>query len=206
VTGAAPSAAVAVDSAASASALAAELIKEAEAGATGADATPAAVRNAQRAVTPTRPAPAPARKPTADDEPDDDWELRDMGKSAVQWVKDKMPWLRSDGNAGSLGGGIGNGSVNPTEWSQSPLEGGKATRSEPAGMPQTPDVSVATPQSGGTAWREPQRRDSVDVERNLVREAIKFIREVLEHPMTWLVISLFVVGGIVMTKVDRRPK
>jgi hypothetical protein len=65
---------------------------------------------------------------------------------------------------------------------------------------------MVSPNAGNPGWQEPGRREDTEFDRSLVREAVQLIREVLEHPMTWLVISLFVVGGIVMSKMDRRPK
>jgi len=193
-------AATAAASAASGSALAVEIIKEAEAG-TAAIETPRQPgrESARSAAQPTAPGPS-ARPPTGGN--DDPWGLRDMGKTAVQWVKDAVPWLRSDEDSRDAGQ---NKPLDAADWTASPLEGGQAGRG--AGLASNPP-HVAGPGRdplSTVGYGDPARPKVADAEENLVRILVKQLREVLEHPMTWLVISLFVIGGIVVKKIDRRP-
>lgn len=34
---------------------------------------------------------------------------------------------------------------------------------------------------------------------------VGFMRDVLEHPLTWLIVALIIIAGIVVKKIDRRP-
>jgi hypothetical protein len=193
-------AATAAASAASGSALAVEIIKEAEAG-TAATETPRqpARENARSAAQPTAPGPS-ARPPTGGN--DDPWGLRDMGKTAVQWVKDAVPWLRSDEDSRDAGQ---NKPLDTADWSASPLDGGQAGRGARLASDPPPATGPGAYPLSTVGYGDPDRPKVAPPDENIVRMIIDVLREVLEHPMTWLVISLFVIGGIVVKRIDRRP-
>jgi hypothetical protein len=174
-------------------ALAAEIIKEAQAEA-GASET-------------ARPTPRPAAVSpvvrAAPSAPPDDAALRQWGKTAVNWFKYNLPWLRNDeDDAPSPKGTLSN----QADWVESPLAGGIAGR---GGRGEASPISGTTqaapgPQSGVGYGSAPSVTPAPQT--NLIREFIDAVRVVLEHPMTWLVVALFVIGGYAMSKFDRRPK
>lgn len=194
------STATAAASAASGSALAMEIIKEAGAGNTATELPRQPGRDSIR--TAAKPAPsAPSKRPAAN-APDDPWGLRGMGKSALQWVKEAVPWLRgaektSDADQGKA--------VDMPDWSASPLEAGQAGRGERPRSSQSPGTSAAGDPLSAVGYGNPAPTQRMSSEENLLRIVVSVLREVLEHPMTWLVISLFVIGGIVVKRIDRRP-
>ena len=193
-------AATAAASAASGSALAVEIIKEAEAG-TAAIETPRQPgrENARSAAQPTAPSPS-ARPPAGGN--DDPWGLRDMGKVAVQWVKHAVPWLRSEEDTRDAGH---HHSLDSADWSASPLEGGQAGRSARLASNPPPVAGPGVDPLSAVGYGDPARSTVVAPGENIVRMIVDVIREVLEHPMTWLVLLLFVIGGIVVKRIDRRP-
>jgi hypothetical protein len=190
----------AADTAASApsdSALAVEIIKEAEAGATTADAPRSPLRDSARAA----PAPAPvARNPSRAD--DDPWGLRDVGKATLQWVKDAVPWLRSDDDARDGGRGA---TLDTADWSASALEGGQAGRGALLSANAPPHATAPGNPLSAVGYGTPSLPLAAAPEENIVRVIINAVREVLEHPMTWLVVALIAIGGIAVKKLDRRP-
>lgn len=181
-------------SAATGSALVLEMLKEADAGAAGHDTVRQPRRDAARAANPASAA-SPDERALKAKRDDDPWGLRDIGKTALAWAKSAIPWLRSEDDE------TGTDAVHkPGDWSASSLghEGPRgAARAPEAGSHAQPEAEVVY----GEARREPQGH----VQSNLVREIIGVLRLVLEHPMTWLVVSLFVIGGIVVKRIDRRP-
>ena len=202
VKAAGPAASSGSDSDPSSSALAAQIIKEAEAGSTGSEPQ----GKPQRAVnSATHPAAntLPRNQARASE---DEWSMREMGKAAVHWLKESIPWLRSDADESGAGKHV---PLHSADWSTSPMEGGKTGRSAMAGTMQVPDATGQVP--SGPAYNVPYGNATpqatfLDPEQNLVRVAVKMIREVLEHPLTWLVVSLIAVGAIAVKKLDRRPK
>ncbi len=187
-------------SAPSGSTLAAELLKEADAGAAGAEGPRQPRREDPRGAGPAAAAkPTPQARATAND---DAWGLRDAGKAAVQWVKDTIPWLRSDDDAQDAGQAP---PLKAAEWSSSPLDGGNERGARQAAQ-RLPDGSAAGADPLTTVgYGDAARQKAADPDQNLLRAVIDVLRQVLEHPMTWLVVALFVVGGIVVKKIDRRP-
>lgn len=171
---------------------AAEIIREAEAGAAAADPPAPAARQS----TQSGPAATAARAPEAENS------LREFGKAAVHWLKDSVPWLRGneqdeDAQKPTV--------MDSAEWSASALEGDKSARSAnmgdvrlhgPAGAP--PVAAAGLGSANPLPWLDPQR--------NIVLEAIELVRVVVGHPMTWLVVALFAIGGYAVSKLDRRPK
>lgn len=186
-------------SASTGSALAVEIITEAGAGATAAEAPRTPRRDAPH-TPPQTPAQLARNQAPADDDP---WGVRETAKAAVHWVKDAVPWLRSDDDARDAGRAV---APDQADWSASPLEGG-AQRGARPGTAHLPTANAATTDplttvGYGDATPRPKYASA---EPNIVRVVIETIREVLEHPMTWLVLALLVIGGIVVKKIDRRP-
>jgi hypothetical protein len=186
------------DAAPAGSALALELLKEAEAGAPANEAVRTARPAAQTAST---PASGPKSRGPADGS-EADRGLREMGKAALHWLQESLPWLRKDLEDDDRRHDV---SPDAVGWSESPLERGKAA-GDPAGamvpaggavLPQAGPAAVGYGSTGGNT-SEPQR--------NIISGFFRVVRMVLEHPMTWLIVSLLVVGGIAFRKLDRRPK
>lgn len=183
------SAATPAASAASASALALQMLKEANAGEA---AQPARRDHATAASTKTAQGPA-AQEPKPDDDP---WGLRETAKATVRWVKGVIPWL-DDGEAAEAGKEV---VLNHSDWSGSPAghaRGNDASRLPSAHQAAQPEDEVV--------YGEVQRKQLSGAEGNVIREILELLRLVLEHPMTWLVVSLVVAGGIVVKRIDRRP-
>jgi hypothetical protein len=187
-----PSASANADEKTAASALAAEIIREAQAGSVAADAANPTARPAA-----ARPAAQAAARETPDDTA-----LREWAKAAMTWLKESVPWLRKDeADERPHQGGVSD----QVDWNESGLAGGNTGRGgrgdgvTNAGTPVAsagPYTSVGYGSGPGGALL-PQN--------NLIQEFIDAVRTVLEHPMTWLVVALFVIGGIAVRKFDRRP-
>lgn len=121
---------------------------------------------------------AGGRAGATDDE--DDLNLREMGKAAVRWAKTTLPGLGDEADAEK------NAHADQIQWID------------------TADAkSAETPMAAGAG--KAALRASMSSDENVVRATIGFIRQVVGHPMTWLVVFLVVVGGIVAKKIDRRP-
>ena len=185
----------AVASGPSGSVLAAEIIKEAGAGAAedprSAQRTPSRAPAAQAAAT-----TVVSKRAGADDDP---WGLRDTGKAALRWIKDAVPWLRRDDDAAD---GELRARLNDSDAS-SILSIGRAGRETSLATPPPPHT-IEDPLST-VGYGESARPKALAAEENLVRTVINILREVLEHPMTWLVVALFAIGGVAVKKFDRRP-
>ena len=177
-------------SAPSGSALVLEMLQEAGAGAPGHDAAHPSRRPANAA------APVVVAKKAKQD--DDPWGLRDIGKTALRWVKGAVPWLGDDEPAHD----DKPQALHSADWSAAPLEGGTARGTRPGASP-TPHGATDPPHQVGYADADQPRAAGAD--DNLMREIVDVLRLVLEHPMTWLVVALFAVGGIVVKRIDRRP-
>lgn len=198
----APASAPHADPTPSPSALAAEIIKEAEAGAQASEQTRSTPRaNVQAAIHPVPANPSARPQAAADVDP---WGLREVGKAAAHWIKETVPWLRSDEDESSA---TKTGVPDAADWSASPLDGSAPGRGSRAGSTHLTGA-VSTGPSDPTltvGYTATEARTAPDPDQNIVRKAINAIREVLEHPMTWLVVSLFVIGAIAVKKMDRRP-
>ena len=181
----------------SGSALAAELIKESGAGVHATDAA-APARRAGGGATPASAQPtadgSTARRPAGHD----DWGLREWGKATLRWLKQAVPGLRDDADE------HGGRSVAPdaADWSASPLD------RDPRHAPQRRADASATAAADAALRATPDGpAPSVffDPEQNLVRMVASAVREVLDHPLTWLVLLLIAVGAVVVKRIDRRP-
>lgn len=179
----------------SGSALAAELINEAGAGVNAPDAPQRPRREEARGAGPSASHALPAARgqAAADDDP---WGLRELGKATVHWVKETLPWLRSDTDEQERAAAV----HDAADWSASPLDrdARHAPNRPPAASPTVDVDAIANVANAGPAR-------VFDPEQNVIRVVINTLREVLEHPMTWLVVSLFVIGAVVVKRIDRRP-
>jgi hypothetical protein len=134
-------------------------------------------------------------------------DFRRAGKAALQWLKDSVPWLRKE----PQGEEPGRVPEPAAAWAASPLEGGKADPHALAGgvggmhlaegSGTGPLPAGAPVVHGGKAATQ-----MLDPQVNIVREVIDTLRMVIGHPMTWLIVALFVIGSYAMSKFDRRPK
>jgi hypothetical protein len=184
----------------STSALAAEILNEAGA---GAQTTAEQTRGGKNPPTVLAIAPGPSVG-SGMRASDDEWGLREMVKAAIHWLKETAPWLRGDADQGKTGHSA---TPDGADWSTSPMTGhaaGRNTRGNSAQMEDTlRDVPLDSASTVGFG-RKPAPAVS-EPEQNLVSTVYSVLREVLEHPMTWLVLGLFVIGGAVVKKIDRRP-
>jgi hypothetical protein len=188
----------------SASALAADIIREAEAGAAAAATTPAPPGRKESATgeKPSGLQPAAGQQGSAQAQADDmidEGELRQFGKAAANWLRDAVPFLRSDDD----------GEAAPkVEWSGSNSGGHSATvgLSAEAALAERRARAQILLQPDAPNPSDVPRQPSFQGEHNLVRDAVKAVQEVLTHPMAWLVIAIFVIGGVAMSLADRRPK
>ena len=174
-------------------ALAAELLGEA--GVTQPPSgAPSALRQLEKDLNPSSAGATqsrPSREALADDAAFA--EVRDFGKAALQWAKGSLPWL-SDGAEDEP-------ASMPTEinWADGP--------SREAGAAIKLIVEAGQSQPGSRAdGTTPSDTKAAVPAGNLVRDSIRAAQKVLSHPMTWLVVSLLVIGGIAMSLADRRPK
>ncbi|MDE2628661.1 MAG: hypothetical protein KGL99_16060 [Burkholderiales bacterium] len=151
------------------------------------DATGAARTPASAAVSQSAEIDAASRSPAGDEiDPD----LKDAAKAAHQWVMESMPWARQL-NFGDVPYQLAN-------------EGAEALSRV---LPRT---WLTTGPEGPNVGDTRESRSSVGMDQahrfNLVGEALKFAREVLEHPMTWLVIALMVLGKLAVWMAGRHTR
>ena len=120
------------------------------------------------------------------DEGDDlDPDLKGAAKAARQLLRDAMPWTEpQEGGTNGRGPDV----ATPDGVGRGGLYAGSASEQYAAG-------------AAGAAGAAQRPGDP-----NLVRDAIKRVREVLEHPMTWLVIALIAVGSAGVSIAKRRAK
>jgi len=180
--------------AASPSVQAMEIMREAQDGAAESDLSRlpprAAARSARQAATAGANGAA------------DEGGLRDMGKTALQWLKDTLPWLRKEPDEDSVA------ARHSTDGLASPFEDGKTVRSVPVGAADHAGALVPPQTAPGAALGNDSnaRGPAIGSTQNTVSEVIEFARVVLGHPMTWLGVALFVIGALALSKFDRRPK
>lgn len=192
-------------SAGSGSELAAQMIKEADAGAATTEASHPPRRDNTRGREQSASASAPAgqmqvRQP-ADKAAGDPWGLRELGKAALQWAKNSLPWLADEESTGHDKQPL----PDTVDWAAAPLAGGTATGAGP-GANALPHAGPPSDLGASLGYGGTDKRWAMGSDQNLVRVVMEALREVLAHPLTWLVAALFVVGGIVVKWIDRRPK
>lgn len=181
----------------SAGALAAEILREADAGAAAAAPTAAPRGRRDSVLGNTQTAAKQAQPPDLDGA----GELRQIGKAAMHWLRGAVPGLGGED-------GESTDAAHRVEWSNSRADGHSSTTgmsAEAALAERRARAQILSqPDTPGSATGE--RQASFEGGHNLAREAIRGVQEVLAHPMTWLVIAIFVIGGIAMSLADRRPK
>lgn len=183
----------------SSSAQAMEIMRDAQAGAAEHEAS----RPPQRTgAGPTRPHAGAGAGAGAHA---DEGGLRTAGKAALQWLKAALPWF---GKAADEDSSAKTASGHPAGWLASPFEDRKAIRSIPAGAAAHADASVMPQSAPGAAlgYDSNARGPALGATQNAISEVIEIARMVLEHPMTWLGVALFVIGALALSKFDRRPK
>lgn len=187
-------------SAPSTSALAAEIIKEVE---SGVQATSEQTRGAKAQALGQAIASGPSDD-SGTRSTDDEWSLRKLGKAAVHWIKETVPWLRSDADQGGTGHSA---ALAGADWSTSPLDGRATDRNPRGNTTQLPDAlrDVSLDPTPTGRFGKNMAPPVLEPEQNLVSTVFSVVGEVVEHPMTWLVVCLFVIGGAVVKKIDRRP-
>jgi hypothetical protein len=186
----------------SSGALAAEILREAQAEATGGasdEPRPTGRRPNALAAKPAKPENA-----TAAAAAQDDWGLRKLGRAAVHWIQESVPWFR--GRPGD-----GGEAPSPVGWSDASLSGSPDAQGQQDRNPNSTVIADApasrhSEPPSGASYQGAAQHEARDSGHNLIREAVKAVQEVLGHPMTWLVISLVVVGSVLVSVVDRRPK
>lgn len=187
------------------SATVAEIIREVEIGTALAEEDAASQPAKKKApVAQHRAGPKPGAAASTPESVESPYSLRGRSKAAWEWVKETLPWLEQkdeaeaprepvvydplgvtgspfDTTLGARGaGGVGfGGGLGAT--------GSGAYGAVPAAPGGSPDASA----------------DNVMA---LIRDAVRIVEEAVAHPMTWLVIALFVIGGFAMKRFDRRPK
>ena len=131
-----------------------------------------------------KPPQAPPAMGASGEGSDFDPDLKEAAKAARQWVEESVPWARQKSK--------GDDDLPEQRPHQS-----DATDPERAATGLYPGTSNET--------RGP-RVGAGTVEFNLFREMLKFARDVLWHPMVWLVIALIVIGSAGMSMAKRRSK
>ncbi len=110
-----------------------------------------------------------------------------------------MPWRGDDGRAEAAS----TAPPAPVEWVEAGL-GGAAGPFGAAG----PGTAKIMP--GGVTYQPPQAPGGsspvLEPGTNPIQEALDAIREIVGHPMTWLVLTLIAVGAFAVKRLDRRPK
>jgi hypothetical protein len=197
-TGAADDGAAALDPAA-----VAEIVREVEIGAALAEEAPAS--QPARRKSPAAPAPAaskPGRAASAPAFDDSPYSLRGRSRAAWEWVKETLPWLdKKVEPVGPQEGVV----YDPLGVSGSPFD----TTLGAAGIGGAgfgAGRGSAGPGAYGSAPPTPGADSSSERVIEMIRDAVAMVREAVTHPMTWLVVSLFVIGGVAIRKFDRRPK
>jgi hypothetical protein len=151
---------------------------------------------------PQRAAKASARQPAMADpkEAANELDLRESAKAVLLWLKEAMPWTRKQADDDTA--------RHVQDWRESVREDAQPQRNPAAATAQGADGPVAAQvrPGAGLGYDSNPRLQTYGAEQNVMREIVDIARIVLDHPMTWLVVALFVVGALVVSKFDRRPK
>ena len=114
-----------------------------------------------------------------------DPDLKEAAKAARQWVEESVPWAA----------------------------GQKSKGGEDLSEQRAPQRHAADPEHpapglypGAGNDTRTQRAGTGAAEFTLIGEVLKFAKDVLGHPMTWLVIALIVIGSAGMSMARRRSK
>lgn len=145
-----------------------------------------AVGNARAKVT----NPAPATNGERGIEIELDPELKEAAKAALQWAREAKHWVDPAGS------GADAGTFQQPESTDGPVFEKGGGGSGPVGI---------TPSTRGPGTDPPYARSAI-AEVDLIREAIKFIREVAWHPVTWLLMPLVALGSAAVWVVQHRAQ
>ena len=117
-------------------------------------------------------------------------ELRSFGKASLERIKSLLPG--HDGEATT-------GAEPPVQvnWSDGSAAGRSVDAALAGARADADQAHAANADATGPS------RNAHD---NLLRDSLQMLQQILTHPMTWLVISLFAIGAIAMSLADRRPK
>ncbi len=129
-------------------------------------------------------AAAGAAVETADIDPD----LKEAAKAAREWVREAVPWAQKS-NASDA-------APDPSQEAGTGADGSLAPNGARAGS--------TGPNAAGTADQRTSRGAAQAVQVNFVGEIIKVVKDVLAHPMAWLVIGLIATGSVAVSMTKRR--
>ena len=121
-------------------------------------------------------------------EGDIDPDLKEAARAAHQWVREAVPWPRQL-NVGDAPYDLFKAGAEGLVKFLAPAVSGTGPDEAYPGDPQEPRTFRGAAQ--------PNRI-------NLVGEVLKFVKEVLGHPMSWLVIALMAIGKVAVSIASRR--
>ena len=142
-----------------------------------------------------------ASGPLAGDEIDIqiDPDLKEAAKTALQWAQEAKQWVRP---AGGLGSADGTYQESASADRSAPGRGGAAVGTE-GNMSPNSEPDAEYPPAGRQAHSYDRPAGG---ELNLIREGIKFIKDVAEHPVTWLLMPIVAFGSAAMWVVQYRTQ
>ena len=148
--------------------------------------------------------PGPARPPHADDGLAT--ATKSMAVAALAWINEALPWARSK-PAGEQG------EPKPSAPAESGEFAAEMGIDNAAAAGWRADRHSAEPNAAGTAREvtfststtdRPERRYEADpAGTNWVRESVKFGRELVQHPLTWLVVLVIGIAHILLSRAGR---
>ncbi len=142
------------------------------------------VRNARSKVTGTVPAI------DGDGSTDIDPDLKEAAKTALQWAREAKHWV-TPASSGADDGTFQQ--LEPTDGST--FEKGRGAAGSIRITPSKPEPGTDLPYARSTV-----------AEIDLIREAIKFIREVAWNPVTWLLMPLVALASVAVWVVQNRAQ
>jgi hypothetical protein len=131
-----------------------------------------------------KPAQAPPASGPSGEGTDFDPDLKEAAKAARQWVEESVPWARST----------------PKDADDSPEQ--RAPHRDATG----PEQAAPGQYPGAAGNSRGPRVAAAPAEFNLVGEILRFAKDVLGHPLVWLVVALIVIGSAGMSMTKRRSK
>lgn len=162
------------------------------------EARAAATRRALAIAAPLLPAASAklaASSPVAADEGDIeiDPDLKEAAKSALRWAHDAKQWVQP-GRPGSAEGAYKDADS---------ADGQTSERARAAAEARASLASNAGPggEQQGQLYDRPGRTDT-----NFLREGIKFIRDIADHPVTWLLMPILALGMAASWLVQHRSQ
>ena len=119
-----------------------------------------------------------------------DPDLKEVAKTALQWAREAKHWVDPASSGADTG----------IFQQPEPTDGSAFEKGDGRAGP-----TRITPSNPGPGTDPPYAR-STATELDLIREAIKFIREVAWHPVTWLLMPLVVLGSAAVWVVQHRAQ